>query len=135
MPVAPIHVDEVDDVAERNAIDSIAQANLQTSSGKFIPLSQVARAQFVWEPGVMWRENRDWAITVQADVKDGVQGATVTQRLDPLIDQVRASLPAGHSIEIAGAQEQSATAGKSIAVNLPLYAEPADDDETHGMEV
>ena len=106
--------------AERNAIDSIAQANVQTASGGFVPLAQVARAQFVWEPGVMWRENRDWAITVQCDVKDGVQGATVTQRLDPLIDQVRAQLPAGHAIEIAGAQEQSATAGQSIAANLPL---------------
>jgi len=106
--------------AERNAIDSISQANVQTASGGFVPLAQVARAQFVWEPGVMWRENRDWAITVQCDVKDGVQGATVTQRLNPLIDRVRAQLPAGHAIEIAGAQEQSATAGQSIAANLPL---------------
>ncbi len=106
--------------AERNAIDSVSQVNVLTSSGRFVPLAQVARAQFVWEPGVMWRENRDWAITVQSDVKDDVQGATVTQRLDPLIDRVRAELPRGHVIEIAGAQEQSATAGKSIAVNLPV---------------
>lgn len=68
----------------------------------------------------MWRENRDWAITVQADVKDGVQGATVTQQLDPMLDALRARLPQGYLIAIAGAQEQSATAGQSIAANLPL---------------
>jgi multidrug efflux pump subunit AcrB len=26
----------------------------------------------------MWRENRNYAITVQSDMKEGVQGATVT---------------------------------------------------------
>jgi multidrug efflux pump subunit AcrB len=73
-----------------------------------------------WEHGVMWRENRDWAVTVQSDVVDGIQGATVTMQVDPELDKVRANLPAGYYIEIAGALEQSATAGKSIAANLPL---------------
>jgi multidrug efflux pump subunit AcrB len=80
----------------------------------------VARAQFVWEYGVVWRENRDWAITVRSDILDGIQGATVTQQIEPELEKIRATLPAGYFIKIAGAQEQSATAGKSIAVNLPL---------------
>ncbi len=105
---------------ERRAIDSLSQANLPTASGKFVTLSQVARAQFVWEYGVVWRENRDWAITVRSDILDGIQGATVTQQLEPELEKIRATLPAGYFIKIAGAQEQSATAGKSIAVNLPL---------------
>ncbi len=29
----------------------------------------------------MWRENRDYAITVQSDIVEGLQGATVTQML------------------------------------------------------
>jgi hypothetical protein len=51
---------------ERNAITDIGNAYLPTASGKSIPLSQIAKPVFSWEPGVMWRENRDYAITVQA---------------------------------------------------------------------
>jgi multidrug efflux pump len=36
------------------------------------------RADFVWEPGVVWREGREWAIMVQSDVVDGIQGPTVS---------------------------------------------------------
>ena len=51
---------------ERNAITDIGNAYLPTASGKSIPLTQIAKPVFAWEPGVMWRENRDYAITVQA---------------------------------------------------------------------
>ena len=50
---------------ERNAITDIGSAYLPTASGKSIPLTQIAKPVFTWEPGVMWRENRDYAITVQ----------------------------------------------------------------------
>jgi multidrug efflux pump subunit AcrB len=107
-------------VDERKTVDSIASASIPTASGRAVPLSQLARVSMAWEHGVMWRENRDWAVTVQSDVVDGIQGATVTMQVDPELDKVRANLPAGYYIEIAGALEQSATAGKSIAANLPL---------------
>ena len=65
---------------ERNAITDIGNAYLPTASGKSIPLTQIAKPVFTWEPGVMWRENRDYAITVQGDIVEGLQGATVTER-------------------------------------------------------
>jgi multidrug efflux pump len=68
---------------ERNAITDIANAYLPTASGKSIPLTQIAKPVFTWEPGVMWRENRDYAITVQGDIAEGLQGATVTNELLP----------------------------------------------------
>ena len=40
---------------------------------------------FAWEPGVVWRQNRQFTITVQADVAEGVQGATVAD-LRALVD-------------------------------------------------
>ncbi|MDI4667325.1 efflux RND transporter permease subunit, partial [Xanthobacter autotrophicus] len=49
---------------ERQAITDIANAYLPTASGRAIPLTQIARPVFVWEPGVMWRQNREYAITV-----------------------------------------------------------------------
>ena len=63
---------------ERNAITDIGNAYLPTTSGRSIPLTQIATVGFGFEPGVMWREGRKYAITVQGDVVDGVQGPTVT---------------------------------------------------------
>jgi multidrug efflux pump subunit AcrB len=105
---------------ERTTVDSISNASIPTASGKSVPLAQLARVSLAWEPGVMWRENRDWAVTVQSDVREGIQGATVTLQIDPELEKLRQNLPPGYYIKIAGAIEQSATASKSIAVNLPL---------------
>ena len=68
---------------ERNAITDIGNAYLPTASGKSIPLTQIAKPTFAWEPGVMWRDGRDYSITVQSDIVEGLQGATVTAELLP----------------------------------------------------
>ena len=72
------------------------------------------------EPGVVWRENRDFGVTVQADVVDGIQGPTVTAQINPKLDALRAQLPPGYRITVAGAEEESGKAGASIAAQLPL---------------
>ncbi len=107
-------------VEERSTVDALNQANLPTASGKTVPMSQVARAQFVWEPGVVWREGREWAITVQSDVADGIQGPTVSSQINPKLDKLRAELPPGYKIELAGAAADSGKAQQSIAANVPL---------------
>ncbi len=107
-------------VEERSTISALNEANLQTASGRAVPLAQVARAHFVWEPGVVWREGREWAITVQSDVVDGIQGPTVSSQINPKLDLLRAQLPAGYKIELAGAAADSGKAQQSIAVNVPL---------------
>ncbi|KRB93273.1 efflux RND transporter permease subunit [Noviherbaspirillum sp. Root189] len=107
-------------VEERSTITALNEASLQTPGGRAIPLSQVARAQFVWEPGVVWREGREWAITVQSDVADGIQGPTVSSQISPQLDKLRAALPAGYRIELAGAAADSGKAQESIAANVPL---------------
>jgi multidrug efflux pump subunit AcrB len=105
---------------ERATIDALNQANVPTASGKSVPLAQVATVKLVWEPGVVWREWRNWAITVQADVIDGVQGPTVTAQIDPQLDKIRAQLPPGYIIDVAGAAHDSGKAQDSIAANVPL---------------
>lgn len=107
-------------VEERSTITALNEANIQTTNGRSVPLSQLARAQFVWEPGVVWREGREWAITVQSDVVDGIQGPTVSSQINPKLDKLRADLPAGYKIELAGAAADSGKAQESIAANVPL---------------
>jgi multidrug efflux pump subunit AcrB len=111
-------------VEERNAITDLANAYLPTASGKSIPLLQIARPVFAWEPGVMWRENRDYAITVQGDIIEGLQGATVTAELLPKLRALEASWMrkgwTDHRIEVAGAVEESSKGSDSIAAGIPV---------------
>jgi multidrug efflux pump len=107
-------------IDERSTITAAQEANIQTASGRSVPLSQLARAHFVWEPGVVWREGREWAITVQSDVVDGIQGPTVSSQISPKLDAIRAALPPGYRIELAGAAADSGKAQQSIAANVPL---------------
>jgi multidrug efflux pump subunit AcrB len=105
---------------ERDTITALNDANIQLPNGHAIPLSQLASPRFVWEPGVVWRQGRQWAITVQADVADGIQGPTVSGQIDPKLDSLRASLPPGYRIDLAGAAADSGKAQDSIAANVPL---------------
>jgi multidrug efflux pump subunit AcrB len=109
---------------ERNAITDIANAYLPTSSGKSIPLTQIAKPVFAWEPGVMWREGRDYAITVQSDMVEGIQGATVTAQLMPQLKALEDKwIQAGqgaYRIVVAGAVAESAKGSTSIVAGIPI---------------
>ncbi|MFM9433135.1 multidrug efflux pump [Janthinobacterium sp. CG_23.3] len=105
---------------ERSTISVLNDTNIPTASGKSVTVAQVARAHFVWEPGVVWREGREWAITVQSDVVDGIQGPTVSGQVNAKLDALRAKLPAGYRITVKGAAADSGAAEASIAANLPL---------------
>jgi multidrug efflux pump subunit AcrB len=105
---------------ERSRITDLASAYLPSASGRAVPLTQVAQVQFGWEPGVMWREGRDYAVTVQGDVVDGVQGATVSAQLAPALEQLAAQMPPGYRIELAGAAAESSKGQGAIAAGVPL---------------
>ena len=72
----------------------------------------------------MWREGREYAITVQADVVDGVQGATVTAQLMPALKQMEQAWHdkglQPYRIEVAGAVEESSKGSSSIAAGMPI---------------
>jgi multidrug efflux pump len=72
----------------------------------------------------MWRENRSYAITVQSDISEGLQGATVTNELLPRLRELEAQWQqkglAGYAIEVAGAVEESSRGSASIAAGVPV---------------
>jgi multidrug efflux pump subunit AcrB len=107
---------------ERDTMTRLADANMPTGSGRYVPLSQLVKVDFAWEPGVLWRENRNYAITVQSDIRDGIQAATVSGQVwdTPGMAAVRDGLPAGYRLVIAGAAEESDKAGRAIAAKVPL---------------
>jgi multidrug efflux pump subunit AcrB len=111
-------------VNERQTMSDLSNAYVPTNSGKAIPLLQIAKPVFDWEPGVMWRENREYAITAQSDITEGLQGATVTKQLLPALNALQAKwaqngFPA-YTISVAGAVEESSKGSASIAAGIPL---------------
>ncbi|MBY0573490.1 MAG: efflux RND transporter permease subunit, partial [Undibacterium sp.] len=107
-------------IDERSTVEALSNGNVPTTSGKSVPLSQVASISMAWEPGVVWREGREWAVTVQCDVVDGIQGPTVSSQINPKLESIRATLLPGYKIELAGAAADSGKAQESIAANVPL---------------
>jgi multidrug efflux pump subunit AcrB len=105
---------------ERQAITDLGSAYLPNASGRSIPLTQIAKLGFDWEPGVLWREGRNFAVTVQGDVVEGVQGPTVTGEVWPQLQALAAKMPPGYGIEIAGAVEESSKGQGSIAAGAPI---------------
>jgi multidrug efflux pump subunit AcrB len=119
------HEDLIDIVAravpsERLDLDTLKDVNLYTRQGTVVPLSQVARVRYELEEPVLWRRNRDMAITVRADVKDGQQGVSVTQEIRPLLKPIEAKLPFGYRIDVGGAVEESDKANKALAAVAPV---------------
>jgi multidrug efflux pump subunit AcrB len=105
---------------ERDAITDFGNGVVPTSSGRAVPLMQVASVRLDWEPGILWRENRDFAVTVQADVAEGLQGPTVSARIWPELQKLAAEMPPGYGIRLAGAVEESSKGQGSIAAGVPV---------------
>jgi multidrug efflux pump subunit AcrB len=119
------HEDLIDIVAravpsERLDLDTLKDINLYTREGTVVPLSQVARVRYELEEPVLWRRNRDMAITVRADVKDGEQGVSVTQEIRPLLRDIEAKLPFGYRIDVGGAVEESDKANRALMAVAPV---------------
>jgi multidrug efflux pump subunit AcrB len=119
------HEDLIDVVAravpsERLDVDTLKDINVFTRQGTVVPLSQIARVTYELEEPVLWRRNRDMAITVRADVKDGEQGVSVTQAIRPGLKEIEARLPSGYRIDVGGAVEESDKANKALVAVAPL---------------
>ncbi len=93
-----------------------------TGSGAFDQLgkSDYHGVAVAWEPGVIWRENGDFAVTVQGDVVEGLQGPTVSAEVWPELQKLKARLPLGYDIQIAGAVAESGKGQSSIAAGIPV---------------
>lgn len=98
----------------------IAEINVPTSSGKWIPLSQIARIEYGFEEGIIWRRDRQPTVTVRADILGDVQAPTVSERIDPRLDTLRNHLPPHYRIEVGGAIEESAKGQQSIINVMPF---------------
>ncbi|MFC0242089.1 efflux RND transporter permease subunit [Rhodopseudomonas telluris] len=106
--------------AERLDLGRIGELTITARNGVAVPLSQVAKVEYAHEEPILWRRNRDMAITVRADVVDGVQAPDVTNAIWPQLKEIRDSLQPAYRIETGGAIEESAKGNASIFVLFPV---------------
>lgn len=106
--------------SERLDVDTLRNINIYSRQGTVVPLSQMAKIRYEWEEPVLWRRNRDMAITVRADVVDGAQGVSVTQAILPSLKTIEARLPSGYRIDVGGAVEESDKANAALAAVAPV---------------
>ncbi len=107
---------------EREHLELLSSLAVPTASGANIPLSQIARLEYRFEPGILWRRNRAPTITVRADLYDDlVQPAEVVAQVAPEIAKVQAGLPTGYRLEVGGSVDDAAKGQNSVNVGMPLF--------------
>ena len=106
--------------SERLDLAHIGDLALYSRNGVAVPLSQIAHVEYAHEEPILWRINRDMAITVRSDVIDGVQPPDVTNALWPKLQSIRDSLEPAYRIEIGGAIEESQKGNASIFALFPV---------------
>jgi multidrug efflux pump len=104
----------------RVTADGLPDVTVRTATGRSAPLAQFVKFETVFEDGVRWRRNRFPAISVRADVADGMLAPDVAAQIIPQLKSIEAQLPAGYFIETGAAKEDAWIAQKSILIWIPL---------------
>ncbi|CDM62326.1 MULTISPECIES: efflux RND transporter permease subunit [Rhizobium] len=104
---------------ERGSIDTLLDLQLQSSSGQSVPLSSVATFHYELEQPTIWRRDRVPTITIKAGIGDATQPATVVKALSDKVSAFEKTLPAGYSVKVGGAVEESAKSQGPIAKVAP----------------
>jgi multidrug efflux pump subunit AcrB len=106
--------------SERLNLDAFADLTIPTRGGTRVPLSQVARIRYDFEDPILWRRNREYVLTVRADVREGVQPPTVSRAILSELKGVIEGLPAGYRIELGGSIEESNKANTALYKVFPV---------------
>ena len=104
---------------ERADPDSIRDISIPLPGGT-VPLSQLAEVSYGFEEPILWRRNREMALTVRADIVPGVQAPMVSAEVESMLAPVIERLPAGYRIETGGAVEESVKANQALFEVFPL---------------
>ncbi len=106
--------------SERLDLAHVGDLTVTSRNGVAVPLQQIARIEYAHEEPILWRRNRDMAITVRSDVNDGVQAPDVTNQIWPKLAEIRDHLEPAYRIEAGGAFEESAKGNASIFALFPV---------------
>jgi len=107
-------------VQERDALSDLRGLLLPSAQGGQVPLEKIASVRMVWESGVIWRQDRQYAMTLQATVANGRQGPAVSAEIMQALSGLSQNLPPGVMLQEAGEVEESGKGQSSIFAGLPI---------------
>jgi len=107
------------DSHNRKDLSVVKNLPVHIGSGKFVPLEQIAVISYEAEEGLIWRRDLKPTITVQAEVLPGVTGNDATKQVYEELKTLRASLPAGYSVDIGGSLEKSKSSMEFLLQPVP----------------
>ena len=104
----------------RAAANELPDVTVRTANGTPASLAQFVKFETIFEDGVRWRRNRFPAISIRADVVDGMMAPDVAAQIIPKLKSIEHHAPAGYFIETGAAKENAWIAQKSILIWIPL---------------
>jgi hypothetical protein len=102
---------------DRTNIERLGELPIATAGGS-VPLAQIAHLSYAAEDGLIKRHDLRPSIMVQAEVTNG-EGNDAALRVYKATEELRRSLPAGTTIETAGALADSADSMHYLIQPLP----------------
>ncbi|MBU2983740.1 efflux RND transporter permease subunit [Saccharophagus degradans] len=109
------------DAALKNDINKLESLSVFVqTSGKSVPLKQVADIEVVWEPGKIVRRNRAKTVTVGAQLVGEYTAAENYALLQPWLETKSKDWGIGYRYELGGEAESSTKANQSIMKKLPV---------------
>ena len=107
--------------SDRNNVGKLESLNVFVqSTGKSLPLKQVADVEVVWQPGKILRRDRLRNVTVEAALEPGYTASEVNRVLTPWLEKEQESWGPGYYWELGGENESSEKGNQSITEKLPI---------------
>ncbi|HUP92148.1 MAG TPA: efflux RND transporter permease subunit [Solimonas sp.] len=107
---------------EREQLSLLESTAIPRADGSNIALNQIARLEYGFEPGIIWRRFHLPTVSVRADVYGTVQASAVTAQILKALEPIKAELPPGYTMHTGGTVEESAKGSGSINKGMPLFA-------------
>ena len=89
------------------------------STGRHVPLKQVADVALTFESGVIERRDRERTLSLNVQLAAGATAANVAKNLVPWLEAAETGWPRDHKFALGGEIEESGDANASIAAELP----------------
>jgi multidrug efflux pump len=105
---------------ERTRLSLLDGTAIPRGDGSNIPLNQIARIEYAFEDGIIWRRDRVPTITVRADIPGRIQPAEIVAQVMPALQPMIDALPPGYRFAVGGSVEESIHGQNSVNAGMPV---------------
>jgi len=109
------------ETASTDDIGKVERINVQSqSTGRSVPLSQVADIEVLWQPAEIFRRNRLKTVTVSSGLSGDITAAAINAELEPWLNAQQQSWGPGYRWEFGGEVESAKDSNAAIGAKLPI---------------